>query len=102
MPKLLPKNRRLRLPVILVAILLFLGVGYAGARWVGVPYFKAWREKRANQVARDYFQRGDYPNALLAVRKSLGYNQQNSESWRLAVEITEKQNSPEIVVYQRQ
>jgi cellulose synthase operon protein C len=101
MPKFLPKNRRLRIVVILVAIAAFFGVGAAGAWWIARPLYKNWREERANQVARDFFQKGDYPNALLAVRKTLGYNQLNVDAWRLAVEITEKQGTPEVIFYQQ-
>lgn len=99
--KILPRNRSLRIFVILVALVLFLGIGYVGARHVVWPYFKSWREKRANDVARDYLQKSDFPNAILAVRKTLSYNQNNVDAWRLAVEITEKQNVPDVVFYQQ-
>jgi hypothetical protein len=102
MPSFLPKNRRVRVAVILGALVVLLGIGYAGAKWIAWPMFKTYREKRANDVAREAFERGDMPNALLAVRKTLGYNQLNSEAWRLAVEITEKQGTPDVVYYQQQ
>ncbi|PTY05459.1 hypothetical protein DB347_13845 [Opitutaceae bacterium EW11] len=63
--------------------------------------FKSWRERRANNVAREYFQKGDYPNAILAVRKTLQYNQMNVEAWRLAVEISEKQGTSDVIFYQQ-
>lgn len=99
--KILPRNRSLRITVIVVAVVAFLGVGAVGARHILIPYLKSWREKRANDVARDYLQKGDYPNAILAVRKTLSYNQNNIDAWKLAVEITEKQNVPDVVFYQQ-
>jgi cellulose synthase operon protein C len=100
MPTLLPKKRSTRITVIVVALAVLLGGGYAGAKWIAWPYFKAWRENRANNVARELFEKGDYTNALVAARKTLEYNQMNVEAWKLAVEITEKQNSPEAVFWQ--
>lgn len=99
--KLLPRNPSLRIAVILGALVLFLGIGYVGAKFVAWPYFKSWREKRANNVARDFLEKGDYPNAIMAVRKTLGYNQNNIDAWKLAVAITEKQNIPDVVFYQQ-
>lgn len=101
MPKLLPRNRNLRLVVILGALVVVLAIGYAGAMWIAKPMFKSWRERRANEVAREYFQKADYPNAILAVRKTLQYNQMNIEAWRLAVEITEKQGTSDVIFYQQ-
>ena len=101
MPSFLPKKRSARVAVVLGTLVLLLVVGAAGAKWVAWPMFKSWREKRANEVARDFFQQNDLPNALLAVRKTLGYNQMNVDAWRLAVEITEKQGTPEVVFYQQ-
>ena len=101
MPKLLPRNRSARIIVILVAITVVLVGGLALAWKVGRPAFKNFRERRANAVAREALQRGDYTTALLAVRKTLSYNQMNVDAWRLGVEITEKQNSSDIVLYQQ-
>lgn len=98
--KILPRNRSLRIVAIVGALVLFLGVGYAGARYVAWPFFKSFREKRANQVARGFLEKGDYPNAILAVRKTIGYNQNNVDAWKLAVAITEKQNVADVVFYQ--
>jgi cellulose synthase operon protein C len=100
MPKLLPRNTTLRLLIIVGALAVFLGVGAVGARYVAWPMFKTWREKRANEVARDLYEKADYPGAILAVRKTLGYNQMNVEAWRLAVQITEKQGVPDVIFYQ--
>lgn len=101
MKKILPRQRTLRILTLIGALILFLGIGYAGARHIAWPWYKAWREDRANNIARDYFAKGDYPNALVAVRKTLGYNPYNTEAWKLAVEITEKQNSPQVIYYQQ-
>jgi Tfp pilus assembly protein PilF len=101
MPKLLPRSPTARLAIIVAAVVVFFGGGYLGARYVAWPVFKNYREKRANQVARDAYQKADYGNALLAVRKTLSYNQNNADAWRLAVEITEKQNSSDVVYYQK-
>jgi len=99
--KILPRNSSLRVVVIVGSLILFVGIGYVGARYVALPFLKTWREQRANNVARDYLQKADYPNAILAVRKTLTYNQNNIDAWRLAVQITEKQNAPEVVFYQQ-
>jgi len=101
MLKFLPKRRINRLIFIACALVVLAGVGLAGAKWIAWPYFKTWRENRANSVAREFFKQDDYPNALVAVRKTLQYNQANVEAWKLAVEITEKQQSPQTFVYQQ-
>lgn len=100
--KILPRNRRARVFAIVGALIVFLGVGYLLAWHVARPFYKSWREKRANEVAREYLQKGDYPNAILAVRKTLQYNKTNIEAWKLAVEITEKQGVQDVVFYQLQ
>lgn len=99
--KILPRNRSARVAVIIGALVAIVVIGLVGAWYVARPAYKSWREKRANEVARDFLQKGDYPNAILAVRKTLGYNQMNVDAWKLAVEITEKQNVPDIVFYQQ-
>ena len=71
MAKLLPQKTSHRIIVITVAAILFLGGGAAGARWIAWPYFKAWREARANSVARDYYEKGDYANALTFFEEAL-------------------------------
>jgi len=101
MPKLLPRNPSARLAVIVVLIVVVIGGGALLAWRVGRPAFKNFRERRANAVAREALQKGDYTNALLAVRKTLSYNQMNVDAWRLGVEITEKQNSQDVVLYQQ-
>jgi len=95
MASLLKKNRKLRLPIILVAIVLLLGLGLAGGKWIVWPRVKAWREQRTNNVAREKIAQGDYAAAMTAIRTNLRYNQQNLDTWKLGVEITEKQKSPE-------
>jgi cellulose synthase operon protein C len=101
MPTFLPKNRNSRLAVIAAAVVLIVAIGVAGALLVAKPMYKSWREKRANNVAREFLQKGDYPNAMLAVRKTLGYNQNNIDAWKLAVEISEKQGTPDVIFYQQ-
>ena len=95
MATLLKKNRKFRLPVILAALVLLIIVGLAGGKWIVWPRVKAWREQRTNNVAREKIAQGDYPAAMIAIRTSLRYNQQNLDTWKLGVEATEKQKSPE-------
>jgi hypothetical protein len=101
MLKFLPKKRSTRVIVLIwaaVGLAVIAGVGY---KYVAKPGYKNWREKRANSIAREHLKNGDYPAALAAARKALQYNQSNVDAWRLAVEITEKQDSPQTFVYQQ-
>ncbi|OAM87448.1 hypothetical protein OH491_20640 [Termitidicoccus mucosus] len=93
------RKRTKRILIILAALAVFLLGGYAGARWVAWPWFKGWRETRTNHIAREYLEKGDYPNALVAARKTLKYNQNNIDAWKLAAEITEKQEASDTLYY---
>ncbi len=100
MLKFLPKKRSTRVIVLLWSAVLMVAVGIAGYYYFAKPAYKSWREKRANNIAREHLAAGDYPAALAAARKAIQYNQSNVDAWRLAVEITEKQDSSQAYVYQ--
>jgi hypothetical protein len=101
MLKLLPKKRSTRIIVFIWAAVLLLVVAGVSYKYFAKPAYKNWREKRANNIAREHLAAGDYPAALAAARKAIQYNQANVDAWRLAVEITEKQDSPQSFVYQQ-
>lgn len=101
MLKFLPKKRSTRVIILIWAAVLMGALGVVSYHYFAKPAYKNWREKRANNIAREHFVNGDYPSALAAVRKAIQYNQSNVDAWRLAVEITEKQNSPQAYVYQQ-
>jgi Flp pilus assembly protein TadD len=96
------RKSRKRFLLIFLASLPVLGiVGYFAAKKVAWPIYKEWREKRFNQLARQFFEAEDFENAMLTTRKNLRYNQNNLDAWRLGVEISEKQNRPDAVFYQK-
>ncbi|MGC4071998.1 MAG: hypothetical protein QM760_05685 [Nibricoccus sp.] len=101
MLKFLPKKRSTRAVIYLCAAVFLLGLSIVCYVYFGKPAYKNWREKRANNIAREHLSQGDYPAALAAVRKAIQYNTSNVDAWKLAVEITEKQNSPQVFVYQQ-
>jgi cellulose synthase operon protein C len=101
MIKFLPKKRSTRIIVLIWTIVGLAVIAVFGYHYVAKPGYKNWREKRANSIARDHLSKGDYPAALAAARKALQYNQSNVDAWKLAVEITEKQDSPQVFVYQQ-
>jgi hypothetical protein len=93
--KLLPKKRSTRLIVLIWTAVALVALAIVGYHYVAKPSYKNWREKRANSIARQHLKAGDYPAALVAVRKAIQYNPSNVDAWKLAVEITEKQDSPQ-------
>jgi hypothetical protein len=98
--KFLPKKRSTRVILFIWSAVLLVAIGIAGYYYFAKPAYKTWREKRANNIAREHLATGDYPAALAAARKAIQYNQSNVDAWRLAVEITEKQESSQAYVYQ--
>ena len=101
MLKFLPKKRSTRVIVLLWSAAFLVAIAIAGYYYFAKPAYKTWREKRANSIAREHLSQGDYPAALAAARKALQYNRANVDAWKLAVEITEKQESPQVFVYQQ-
>ncbi|ATC63275.1 hypothetical protein CMV30_04510 [Nibricoccus aquaticus] len=101
MLKLLPKKRSTRVIVFIWAAVLMVVIAGVSYKYFAKPAYKNWREKRANNIAREHLAAGDYPAALAAARKAIQYNQSNVDAWRLAVEITEKQDSSQVFVYQQ-
>ena len=75
------------------------GGGYVTLRRVAWPRYKDWRAQRINRVAREYLAKGDYENALLAVRNNLRDNQRYLDTWELAAEIAKAKNSPDAILY---
>lgn len=96
------RKTRKRVLLIFLASLPILGIGgYFAAKKIAWPIYKEWREKRFNQLARQFLEAEDFENAMLTTRKNLRYNQNNIDAWRLGVEISEKQNRPDAVFYQK-
>ena len=82
-----------------VATPLMLGGGYLLAKKVVWPRVKEYRTAKFERSAREYLDKGDFENAMLFVRKNLATSQQSIPSWRLAAEISEKRNDPNVVFY---
>ncbi len=100
MPRFLPKNRQARIATLVIgSTLLIAGLALFAIKVVK-PYARAWRENRTIEVAKQHFQQNDPASALLAIRQVLGKNPNNIEALKMAVDICEKQNSPDIVSFQ--
>ncbi len=100
MAKFLPKNRQTRITVFVIASAILLAGGGLFAVKVGKPFARSWLENRNIQVAREHQAKGDATSALLAIRQVLGKNPNNIEALKMAIDITEKQNSPDTLSFQ--
>jgi hypothetical protein len=85
--------------IIAVAACAAVCLGYLGLRKVAWPRYKDWRAARFNSVARKFLAKGDYDNALLAVRNNLRDNQRFVDTWQLAADIAKAKNSPDAIYY---
>lgn len=82
-----------------VALPLVLGGGYLFAQRVAKPRYKEYRAAKFERSAREYLDKGDTENAMLFVRKNLASSPQSIPSWRLAAEISEKRNEPNVLYF---
>ncbi len=101
MLKFLPRKRSTRIIVLAWTAVGLIAAGVVGYHYVLKPGYREWREKRANSIAREHLEKGDYASAITAARKAIQYNPANANAWKLAVEIAEKQESPHVFVYQQ-
>jgi Uncharacterized enzyme of heme biosynthesis len=101
MLKLLPKKRSTRILVLSCSAAGLIAASIVGYRLVLKPGYREWREKRANSIAREHLEKGDYTAAITAARKAIQYNPANANAWKLAVDIATKQESPHLFVYQQ-
>ncbi len=97
MPSFVPRKRSTQ--VILGLLLGAIFIGAVAAKKFAPPYYRAWREKKANADAREFLNKGDYAAARLSVNKTVNFNPNNIEAWKLGVEIAEKQQSPDLGYY---
>src|SRR5690606_20488443 len=101
MLKLLPKKRSTRILVLSCSAAGLIAASIFGYRLVLKPLYRVCREKRANSIAREHLEKGDYTAAITAARKAIQYNPANANAWKLAVDIATKQESPHLFVYQQ-
>lgn len=85
--------------VIIAGVLVVFGL--LGLWFYARPALKQHREARALEQARGYLVIGDYRNASLSARKSLGVNPRNLEACRIMAELAERSRSPAVLDWRR-
>lgn len=90
----------IRLGVALGILVAVLG-GYYLLRYQAWAAYRNWSVARMNHLAKDFLAAGDSRNALLTVRKVLSKRPNDVEAWRLGVEAARRNDTPEVVQFQR-
>ena len=85
--------------VIIAGVLVVFGI--LGLWFYVHPAYKQHRETRALAQAKSYLAKGDYRNASLSARKTLGVNPRNLESCRIMAELAERSRSPAVLDWRR-
>jgi predicted Zn-dependent protease len=73
-----------------LVVLLLAGAGY----WLVRPWYLDARERRAMSQARQFTERGDFRNGLLATRQALRFNPANAAACELMANYAEMAGSP--------
>ena len=76
--------------VVISAVLVVLAVG----AYLGLPVYRAWKQKRFQAQAREFMAKEDYRNAALSARQALNMNPSSVEAARIMAKVTEKFHSP--------
>ena len=85
--------------VIIAGVLVVLGL--LGLWFYARPVYKQHREARALAQAKSYLAKGDYRNASLSARKTMGVNPRNLEACRIMAELAERSRSPAVLDWRR-
>jgi Flp pilus assembly protein TadD len=85
--------------VIIAGVIVVLGL--LGLWFYARPVYKQHREARALAQAKSYLAKGDYRNASLSARKTLGANPRNVEACRIMAELAERSRSPAVLDWRR-
>ena len=85
--------------VIIAGVLVVFGI--LGLWFYVHPAYKQHRETRALAQAKSYLAKGDYRNASLSARKTLGVNPRNLEACRIMAELAERSRSPAVLDWRR-
>jgi Tfp pilus assembly protein PilF len=75
--------------------------GLLGLWFFARPAYKQHKETRALEQARGYLAKGDYRNASLSARQTLGVNPRNLEACRIMAELAERSRSPAVLDWRR-
>jgi Tfp pilus assembly protein PilF len=65
------------------------------------PTYQRHRETRALEQAKSYLAKGDYRNASLSARQTLGVNPRNLDACRIMAELAERSRSPSVLDWRR-
>lgn len=85
--------------VIIAGVIVVLGL--LGLWFYARPVYKQHREARALAQAKSYLAKGDYRNASLSARKTMGVNPRNLEACRIMAELAERSRSPAVLDWRR-
>src|SRR5262245_23863411 len=61
----------------------------AAGFWFALPTYRHWKERNSVRQAREFFNKGDYPNATLSARRARAINPRNVEACRIMAEVGE-------------
>lgn len=79
-------------------ILLAAGIAF----WVlGLPAYRAYKERRAIARAGQYLAAGDYRNASLSTRQALALNPRDLEACQFMAQIAEVAHAPQVLDWRR-
>ncbi len=72
------------------------------AVWVfGRPVYRHYRETRASERARKFFDAKDYRNASVSARQALALNTNNLEACRVMAQLSELSRAPQVLDWRR-
>jgi Flp pilus assembly protein TadD len=82
-----------RIIIIVLSITTLLLAGYAGLRG-----YRVWKQSNMLKLAREFIEKSDDRNAVLALRQVMRSRPNDPEPYRLMAELAEKARSPEAVL----
>jgi tetratricopeptide (TPR) repeat protein len=69
--------------------------------WLGLPAYRAHKEKRFAAIARDALAKRDYRKALLAAQQALAINSSNLVACRVMADMADDARSPHAIAFRR-